>query len=209
MESAGIKSLRLPLFDGKHEEKFQVWRTRLEAYAGVFRLHAALKPGGEHTMPATDTTIIDETTTGGKAEAAAKKRNTIDVANLNMSFTTDGAMALLVFKSKTIDWPNGLAWKIADALKKKYQAQDTMTIVELQHQLNKIMAKKAADPATLFEQLSAIKNQYNTATRKIEEEDLIAVIVDAAPEQYQSVLTNEQLQLQDIEDLSKAMNALR
>jgi hypothetical protein len=71
--------------------------------------------------------------------------------------------------------------------------------------------KKDADPVTLFEQLSAIKNRYNTASRKIEEEDLIAVVIDAAPEQYQLVLTNKQLRLKNaltMEDLDKAMNAL-
>jgi hypothetical protein len=86
-----------------------------------------------------------------------------------------------------------------------------MTRVELRHQLNKVTMKQDADPATLFEQLSAIENRYNTASRKIKEEDLIAVVIDAAPEQYQSLLTNEQLRLQNnlkLEDLSKAMNAL-
>jgi predicted metal-dependent hydrolase len=102
-----------------------------------------------------------------------------------------------------------LAWKIADALKKKYQPQDTMTQVKLQHQLNKVTLKKEADPATLFEQPSAIKNRDNTATRTIKQEDLIAVVINVALKQYQLVLTNEQLRLQDslqLEDLDKAMN---
>ena len=64
MESAGIKSLRLPLFDGKHA-KFQVWWTRLEAYAGVFGFLVALQPGGEADMPSTEATVIDETTDPG------------------------------------------------------------------------------------------------------------------------------------------------
>jgi hypothetical protein len=66
-----------------------------------------------------------------------------------------------------------------------------MTRVELRHQLNKVTMKKDADPVTLFEQLSAIENRYNTASRKIEEEDLIAVVIDAAPKHYQSVLTKK------------------
>jgi hypothetical protein len=56
------------------------------------------------------------------------------------------------------------------------------------------LLKKDTDPATLFEQLSgAIENRCNTTTRKIEEEDLITVVIDTAPQQYQLVLTNEQL----------------
>ena len=176
MESAGIKSLRLPLFDGKHD-KFQVWWTRLEAYAGVFGFLAALKTGGETDLPATETTTIDETTDRGKLALAAKKRNAIAVANLTMAFTTDGTMAL-VYKAKTNAWPSGLAHLIATALKNKYQPQDTMTRVELRHQLNKVKLKKGADPATLFEQISSIENKYNTATRIIDKEDLIAVVID-------------------------------
>jgi hypothetical protein len=55
--------------------------------------------------------------------------------------------------------------------------------------------KKGDVPAgIIFEQLSAIKNMHNSATSStIDEEDLIAVIISAAPEDYQAVLTNEQL----------------
>ena len=193
MESAGIKSLRLPELNGDHE-KFQVWWTRLEAYAGVFGFLEALKPGGETALPDTESTIIDETTEDGKLQAAAKRRNAIAVANMTMAFTTDGTMAL-VYKSKTMAWPNGLAYKITDALKQKYQPEDTMTRVELQHQLNMVKLKKEDDPATMFEQLSAIKNRYNKSDRQIDEDDLITVVIDAAPKEYQSVLTGEQLQL--------------
>jgi hypothetical protein len=60
-----------------------------------------------------------------------------------------------------------------------------MTRVKLRHQLNKVTLKKNADPATLFEQLSAIENRrYNTSTRKIEEDDLIVVVMDTASQEY-------------------------
>ena len=65
------------------------------------------------------------------------------------------------------------------------------------------------NPATIFEQLSEIKNLYNTATKKIDEEDLIAVVLDAAPKDYQSVLTGKQRcmgNLLTLDDLATAMN---
>jgi hypothetical protein len=161
-------------------------------------------------MPTTEATAIDKTTEVGKKQAAAKKRNAIAVANLTMSFTTDRTMAI-IYKSKSTSWPNGLAHEITVALKNNYQPQDTMTRVELRHQLNQVTLKKNEDPATLFEQLSALENKCNTSSRKIDEEDLIAVVIDAAPDQYQSVLTNEQLRLKSrikLEDLSKVVNAL-
>jgi hypothetical protein len=41
--------------------------------------------------------------------------------------------------------------------------------------------KKGDDPAMIFDQLSTIENKYNTLTRMIKKEDIIAVVLDAAP----------------------------
>ena len=67
-----------------------------------------------------------------------------------------------------------------------------MSRVELRQRLNQIKMNKNEDPKTLFEQIGAVRNAYNTRAKKIDEEDLIAVILDAAPERYQAVLTAEQ-----------------
>ena len=48
---------------------------------------------------------------------------------------------------------------------------------------------KKEDPSTLFEQLSKIENKFNTVIGK---EDAIAIILDAAPVEYQSVLNAKQ-----------------
>jgi hypothetical protein len=77
-------------------------------------------------------------------------------------------------------------------LNKKYNSQDTISRVELRQRLSAIRMKKNEDPTTLFEQISSTENKFNTSMRHIEEEDLIAVILDAAPQEYQSLLTTEQ-----------------
>jgi len=77
----------------------------------------------------------------------------------------------------------------------------------MRQMLNKVTMKKEQGASTLFEQLSAIQNHYNTATRQINEEDLIAVVLDAAPDEYKSILTSEQrlkgnrLKLGDLEEV--------
>ncbi len=115
----------------------------------------------------------------------------------------------LINKAKTVDWPEGLVHLVASRLKKKFQLVDTISHVELRQMLNKVSMNDEEDPAALFEQLSSIENKYDTSTRQIDEEDLIAVILDAAPKEYKSVLTAEQrvkktaLQLSDLEE---AMN---
>jgi hypothetical protein len=85
-----------------------------------------------------------------------------------------------------------------------------MTRVELCQQLNRVSMKRNENPAVMFKELAAIKNQYNMASKKIEEADLIAVIIDAALKEYQSVLTNERLRqgnLIAVDDMRDAMNA--
>jgi hypothetical protein len=52
--------------------------------------------------------------------------------------------------------------------------------------------KKGAEPATLFEQISSVENKCNVPTKKkIDPDEVIAVTIDAAPEEYQSLLTSE------------------
>ena len=206
-DSTAVKSLRIPVFDGK-VQNYQVWVTRFRAYAGVFGFAAALIEGGEINLPTTEETEVDETSDTDAPIRAAKKRNAVAMANLTMAFTTDEAMSL-VYDAASTDWPAGLAWKIMLAMKKKYQPDDTISRVELRRQLNSVAMKRNEDPATLFEQLSGIKNRYNTTSTRISTEELLAVIIDSAHEDYQSVLTSEQRRLGTaitMGDLQSAMN---
>ena len=90
-------------------------------------------------------------------------------------------------------------------MKKKYQPQDTMMCVELRQQLNSMSMRKTEDPAMLFEKIAMIENKYTGPRKVIEPEDLIPVVLDAAPDMYGAILTSEQrhqgdqLQLDDLE----------
>ena len=101
----------------------------------------------------------------------------------------------LIWKAKTKDWPSGLAHLLVASLYRKYQPQDTITRVELRHVLNGVRMKKGEDPATLFEQLKNIENRYNTATQRLDEEDMIAIVLGAATSEYQSIVTAKQRRL--------------
>ena len=81
MEMSADKSVRLPLFDGAHKD-FQMWWTRFQAYATVYKFAAALKVGGEGNIPATEDESIDESKAEEKPKAEAKKRNLVAMANL-------------------------------------------------------------------------------------------------------------------------------
>jgi hypothetical protein len=164
---------------------------RFSAYAGVGNFEKALQEGGEPDLPQKESVVPDTMNKEGKAQAAAIKRNSIAMVNLTMAFTSEATMGM-IFKAKTSDWPGGLAHLVMRALEQKYQPEDTITRVEMRQRLSNIKMKRNDDPATLFEQISAIENRFNTHTRHIEEEDLIAVVLDAAPQDYQSLLAAEQ-----------------
>jgi hypothetical protein len=51
--------------------------------------------------------------------------------------------------------------------------------------------KKNNDPAALFEQTSMITNRCQSTTTPIVEEDMIAIILDAAPAECQAGLTSK------------------
>jgi hypothetical protein len=205
--SGESKSAKLPLFDGD-PKKFQIWWTRFRGYARVYKFGEALAVEGDVDLPSNEAAEIDETTDEGKKQEAAIKRNSLAMANLSMAFTTDGTMQL-IFKAMSNEWPEGKASDVVKYMLKKYKPQDTITRVELRQKLNKITMKRNADPATLFEQISSIENQYNAPGKKIEEADLIAVVLDAAPAEYQAVLTAEQRRRGTdlcVADLEEAMN---
>jgi hypothetical protein len=73
-----------------------------------------------------------------------------------------------------------------------------------------VSMNKKDDPSTIFEQVNSINNRYNTTATKMEEVELTAVVISAAPVEYQAVLTTKQLSLGvgiTVEDLRTAMNA--
>ena len=206
MSAGEGKAVKLPVFDGTHKT-FQIWWMRYTAYAVVHKFMLALQIGGEAVMPDSAATVLAADAAGIRA-AAAIQRNAVAMATMTMAFSTEGSMGL-VYKAITVEWPGGLAHIVVASLFKKYQPQDTITKVELRQMLNKVSMKKNDDPATLFDQISTIKNKYNTMTKQIDEDDLIAIILTSAPKDYQAILTSEQRHQGDtlsIEDLETVMN---
>jgi hypothetical protein len=121
------------------------------------------------------------------------KRNKIAMVNFAMAFTTEGTISLIIYKAETADWPNSLASLVTDARKAKYMPQDNVTRAELRQMLNRVSMKPNGNPAVIFEQISTHQNRYCTATRTIDSEDLIAVMLeDPATEEYSSILQCEQ-----------------
>ena len=188
-DSASEKGVKLPSFDGD-SKKFQLWWTRFCAYASVYKFRQALAENGDEDLPEKEGEEIDESTTNGKKQLAAKKRNEVAMASFTMAFTSESVMGL-VYKASTTNWPSGLAIIVVKGLLKKYRPLDIVSLVELRQRMNKVAMKKGSDPSTLFEQLSAIANQFSVPGTPMDESHMIAAILDAATDEYQAVISTE------------------
>jgi hypothetical protein len=105
------KLVQLPWFSGVRKE-FHIWWIRFVAHANMCKFLAALKTGGEASMPLSHLVVIDMSTDAGKIMAAAKERNLLDMSNLAMAFETENLFGL-VCKTMNNDWPGGLIHKVA------------------------------------------------------------------------------------------------
>ena len=182
-----------------------IWWIRFRAYATVNKFIESVKVADETHLPASEAEVLVETVPAEALQIAARKRNAVAMANFAMSFTDETTMGM-IHKAISPDWPTGKASVVVTQLLRKFKPEDTMARrVELRQKMNKISMKKGQDPAVLFEQICAVENRYNSAGQ-VSEEDLIAVILDAAPAEYQAVLISEQrckgdqLRKEDLED---------
>jgi hypothetical protein len=159
-------------------------------------------------MPLSESAAIDKTTDARKVQATAKHQNALAVAILTMVFETEGLLGM-IFKAMSNVWPTGLAYIVVVVqLVKKCNPNDRVSQVELIMMLNRVTMKVTEDPSILFEQVSAIQNQYDTVTHKIDEEELIAAVMGAAPKEYISVITTKQRAKSDmitLEDLDAVL----
>jgi hypothetical protein len=136
---------------------FQAWWIRFIAFAKVCKFLAALKNGGEASMPSSDSVVIDIATGVSKKVVAAKERNSLAMANLTMAFQMEIIFGLTC-KSMSNNWPAGWAHEVVVQLFNKYSPDDRISRVELRSMLNGVSMRDAEDPSILFEQVSVIQN---------------------------------------------------
>ena len=182
----GIKLVSVPTFD-EMQKSFSMFWIKMKAFGGVKGFQKVLKPEREEDLPATEETVDDENSAAHKA----CDRNLMAMTFLMLAFSMEMNMNMIA-RAQIDEWPNGLAYKVVKELLDKYKPSDNMSCVEAQLMLNNVMMKKNDDPSVLFEKISEIQNRYNTVTRKLDEEDLIATVIAVAPAEYKSLLTAEQ-----------------
>jgi hypothetical protein len=158
-----------------------------------FKAFSTIKNFGPATLRKKETELpTDESTdvSSDKPKQTAKNCNLLAIACLTAAFQGDGLLNLIE-ASMTQQWPSGLAY-LVDALYKRYRPVDIINRVEMRTRLNQVSMKTHEDPRTLLDQLASIQSAYNDATRRIDPDDLIAVVIKQAPDEYKSILTAEQ-----------------
>ena len=133
------------------------------------------------------------------------RRNSEAYANLSLALNSKQLVRILV-AGQTTDWPSGLAWRVVQALHRRFKPTDIISKIELWRMLNQISMSRKEDLVTLFEQLSKIENQFSTTINKA---NAIAIVMDATPDEYQAILNTEQRAKGDeisLQDLAETMD---
>jgi hypothetical protein len=160
---------------------------KFKSFATIKNFAQAIQRTAEADLPATEATDVSS----DNQKRLARQRNLMAISCLTMAFSDD-ALLNIVEQSETADWPSGLAHIVIDELFKKYRPVDIISRVEMRTKLSQVSMKNEEDPRVLFSQLASIQSAYNNTTRKIDQDDLIAVVLEKASEKYKSILTAEQ-----------------
>jgi hypothetical protein len=120
----------------------------------------------------------------------ALQQNNAAMANYTMALPP-GKLGL-VHKCKSVEWPiNGLAWKITEQLEAQYAPRDLTPKTELRVALAQVKMGENEDPARLFEVLAQIETRFNTPTHQVPHDELMAVVIQRAPVEYNGGISME------------------
>ncbi len=136
--------------------------------------------GKESELPASEVTVLNENLTVDMKKIKARERNSLAMAYLLTAFKS-AADVSLAYETTSNEWPAGLAHEVVNKLKEAYQPKDSVTEVELDERLLSAKMKAKEDLRTLFEQVASKQNWYNDGNRQVPKEQLMAVVLRAAP----------------------------
>jgi gag-polypeptide of LTR copia-type/Zinc knuckle len=114
----------------------------------------------------------------------------------------------ILYAACTENWPDGEAHLVVRELYKRYRPLDTVSKVEMRQHLSRVKMKKGTNPSALFETLTSIQNQFLGPGVRLPKDEIIAIVLDVASEEYRPILSVERrMKGEDltVEDLERAM----
>ncbi|CAJ1934665.1 unnamed protein product [Cylindrotheca closterium] len=205
MLASESKRMYIPTFN-REESEFQMWWMQFKAYATIAGFAIAIQRTRDPDLPPKDDEVLADDADGKKMKKS-RDANSLAMATLTMAFTSASMMGMIA-DAVMADWLSGLAYKVIDTLLKRYRPSDVMSKVKMRREMDRVNMKKDDDPNRLFEQISQIENKY--VTQKLSLEDLLAIVLDAAPIEYGATITAETRNKGNaltLEDIREAMHA--
>ena len=90
-----VKSVKLPVFTGKHVE-FQTWWFHFHAFATVWQVTAAIGKVPEMDLSASESSSLSTIAEVGDRQKAAKKQNMISFSNLTTALDSPSLIGMLM-----------------------------------------------------------------------------------------------------------------
>ena len=184
-EKLDTKSIPLPKFDGE-DASFEVWWPKFEAYANLKGFSESIEGAGDPELPKKEDTLSSDADTK-KIQQRAIIKNKLAVSSFTMAFNTVALMNRIE-KSKTTNYPRGLASLITEQLMKKYRPQDRASKLEALRDLSLIKMTDDDEPDKIFNEIAALQQKY--VNSGLSEEALVNHIMLIAPDMYNDRLTS-------------------
>ena len=131
------------------------------------------------------------------------------MSQLNLALTTDADKGLVYKSGNKSGWPDGLASTVMELMEKRYNARDNASLLAMRHELLSTTMGEDEEPAAMFGRLMKLKNRYDVPGDVMDEKDLMAVAIKAAPAIYHSTISNLQLTAGtalNLDDIEEAMS---
>ena len=156
---------KTPEFDGT---KFVLWEMKFVAYARVNGFGEALESGHENRLPATQSTVLNESDAGELAQKKAREMNDRAMQALILASKNELLMNIIKKEMKhDADWSGAKAWRVMRELCREFQPDDNVAESELEEEILALKFKKGEDPKEIHKKMSALEVKCNTTVSEV------------------------------------------
>ena len=129
-----IATSKPPAFEGKAGKTYTIWEMKFKAYAHEKGFLAALLDIFKTKLPMLESVTLDPTDPAEKAKIEAKEQNGKAIHAMIGSFKKSKDMNKIMAEQcqDAKNWPTGKAYKVWEALQKKYQPDNSMSEVDME-----------------------------------------------------------------------------
>ena len=178
----------VPKFDGT-ANKFALWWVQMCGYCNLMGFGDAFNEEGtgQVNLPESEAAAeAEENAEQKKKYVKAVEKNNRAVYALCQAFNHED-LVVYYNNSKCGLWPHGRADRMVQDLLKDYRPKDKLSLVEAKSRMAALTLegwKENIPPKEIFTKFAKIRSSYETATKKMDESDIISNIVAIAPRIY-------------------------